>query len=184
MSFIKVITIGLSMGALLFLSGCAVRVPTYNATADSVVKLRQMNTRMYIAQVTSEDSEDSVLCRLGRRVKTPQNQTFDKYIENAFKEELKMADMYSENSDIKISIFMNDLNANSGVASTGSWKFDANISSSNGKSFNLVSNYTYETSFNGGVTCNELMPNAFLPAVKKFIYDIITNPSFNELLQK
>jgi len=94
-----------------------------------------------------------------------------------------MADNYSATSNITITANLNNLKANSGVASTGYWYFDMIITSSNGKSFDIVSKYVYQTSFMGAIVCNELMPNAFKPAVQGLIKGIINNPKFDSLIQ-
>ena len=173
----------LTLLVIIGLSGCSVKVPQYNSSADNVVKLRKMNIKLNVGEFTATNSSRKILCRLGRTVTISHGLTFEKYIENAFIEELKMADRYSSTSNITITVNLNKLKANSGIASTGYWDFDVTVKSSNGKSFNITSNYVYQTSFSGATTCDELMPDAFKPAVQKLIEDIINNPEFNNLLQ-
>jgi len=168
--------------AIIGLSGCSVKVPQYNSSADNVVQLRKIGVKVSIGTFTATKSEKETLCRLARTVVVPHGLTFEKYIENAFKEELKMANKYSNESNIIITANLNNLKASSGIASTGYWSFDMTIKSNNGKSFNIVSQYIYDTSFAGAIACNEMMPDAFKPAVQKLIKEIISNPQFDSLI--
>ena len=177
-----------NLGILVFLvivgfSGCSVKVPQYNSSADNVVQLRTMDYKLNVGKFTATNSAKKTLCRLARTVTVSQGLTFEEYIENAFVEDLKMADKYSATSNITITANLNNLKASSGVASTGYWYFDMTITSSNGKSFDIVSKYVYQTSFMGAIACSELMPNAFKPAVQGLIKEIINNPKFSSLIQ-
>lgn len=169
---------------VMLFTGCSVKTPQYNSSADNVVELRKINSKLYVGNFTATVSENKILCRLARTVTTENNMSFEQYIENAFVEDLKMADKYSGKSNITISANLNKLSASSGIANTGYWKFDMTLLSNNGKSFDISSEYIYETSFVGAIACNEHMPNSFKPAVQKLIKDIITHPKFNSLIQE
>ena len=172
----------LTLLAIIGLSGCSVKVPQYNSSADNVVQLRTIDFKLNVGTFTATHSAKSTLCRLARTVVVPHGLSFEKYIENAFTEELKMADKYSSESNITITANLNNLKASSGLASTGYWSFDMTIQSSNGKSFDITSKHIYDTSFIGAIACNEMMPNAFKPAVQKLIKEVVSNPKFNDLL--
>ncbi|MDF1876182.1 hypothetical protein JHD48_10600 [Sulfurimonas sp. SAG-AH-194-I05] len=47
----------------------------------------------------------------------------------------------------------------------------------------MLSKYIYDTSFIGAIACNEMMPDAFKPAIQELIKEIINNQKFNSLLQ-
>jgi len=173
----------LTLVAIISFSGCSVKVPQYNSSADNVVKLRKMNFKLNVGTFTATNSAKETLYRLARTIVVPHGLTFEKYIENAFAEELKMADKYSSESNIIITANLNKLESSSGLASTGYWSFDMTIKSSNGKSFDIVSRYIYDTSFVGAIACNEMMPDAFKPAIQELIKEIISNPKFNALIQ-
>lgn len=169
---------------VILFTGCSVKAPQYNSSADNVVELRKINSKLNVGKFTATVSEKKILCRLARTVTIANNMSFEEYIENAFVEDLKMADKYSSESNITISANLNKLSVSSGLADTGYWKFDVTLSSSNGRSFDIISEYIYETSFVGAIACNEHMPNAFKPAVQKLIKEILAHPKFKSLIQE
>jgi hypothetical protein len=163
-------------------SGCGVKVGRYHASSDNVIALKKINTKINVDKFTAYKLDYKVMCRLANDVTTPNKEPFVTYIENAFIEELKMADKYSPTSKITISGHLNNLNVSSGMTDAH-WTFDITVSSNNGNRFTVKHTREYSASFLGGIACKEDMPDAFNPTVKELINKIINHPKFNSLLQ-
>lgn len=165
----------------MILSACSARVPHYTPSPDNVSALRKIDTRVNVGKITATTPITSVMCRLANPVIMPNSETINKYIENAFIGELKMADLYDESSKITLSGNLNKTTSSSGMTD-GHWTFDITVESSNGKSFNVVYRHEYSGSFMGGVACRENMPDEFEPAVENLINVIVTDERFILLL--
>jgi hypothetical protein len=175
--------VGLSLVTAVTLSigftGCGVKVATYGASSENVSKLKTYNTKLNVNNFTATSSDSSIMCRMSDPIKTPNGETFEKYIENALIEELKMAGLYSKNAKITLSGHLNEVKANS-IPGSANWEFSVKVSSSNGKSFTVKSKKDYSSSFMAHYACND-MAEAFKPAVQKLITKIINHPEFQTL---
>ena len=167
--------------AAIILSACSAQVPHYSSSADNVNVIRNISTKINIGDITATTPTKSVMCRLANPVIMPNDETINEYIENAFIEEFKMANIYDKNSSITISGNLNKTTASSGMTD-GHWTFDMTIKSSNGKSFNTIYKHEYSGSFVGGVACRENMPDEFEPAVEGLIQVILMDKQFQVLL--
>ena len=179
-SFLLII-LSLIMGSMLF-TGCGIKVQRYHASADNVNTLKRLNTKINVKHFTANKSEYKVLCRLANDVTTPNKEPFEKYIEDAFIEELKMAGMYSSAAKITISGHLNTMNVSSGMTDAH-WTLNMKVASSNGKSFTIQHTHKYSASFLGGIACQEDMPDAFEPTVQELIAKIIRDPRFKGLIR-
>jgi hypothetical protein len=128
-----------------------------------------------------EPNKNYVLCRVADTISTPNNESFEKYIENAFKEELKMSDLYDSQSSIKISGHLKKIISLSMPGNTY-WEINVDIKSNNGKSFSVSTKYEYAATFMAYTACNN-MANTFAPTIKLLINKIITHPKFTTLIE-
>ena len=179
---LSIIKLGL-VGAFLAIgfSGCGIKVAGYSASSDNVSKLRTYKTKVNVSKFTAKSSESSMMCRMSDPIKTPKEETFEKYIENALIDELKMAGLYDKSAKITLAGHLNKVSASStpGVAY---WEFSVKVSSSNGQTFTVVSKKEYSSSFMAHYACND-MAGAFSPSVQKLITDIVNHPKFTNLLK-
>lgn len=171
-----------SLCALLF-TGCGIKTSEYNASADNVSALRKYeNIKIGVSSFTAvTPGQNSILCRLRDNVQTSTNEPFEKYIENAFKQDLKMAGIFDENSNIKISGNLRKIEAS--TVGSAYWLIVMTVSSSNGKSFDVQTKREYGTAILANSACVN-MGTSFEPSVKQLIGDIINHPKFPELLKK
>lgn len=176
------LSIAIPVLATFILTGCGIKTSEYTVSADNVQKLRSHNNvKLGVSKFTAVvPGENSILCRLADTVETPNDEAFEMYIENALKDELKMAGIYDENADIKLTGKVKKVSAST-MLGNAYWSFDINVSSSNGKNFDLESRRDYGSAFLALTACNN-MGSSFGPSVKKLIEDIITHPKFNELI--
>jgi hypothetical protein len=165
----------------IMLTGCShVTVGNYHATADNVQKLKDFGVKFNVNEFTAKKTDYGIHCRLAGPMEMPNGESFKKYIENAFVEELKKAGMYSENSPIIINGHLNDVDASSGITDAH-WTFDITISSNN-KSFTVIHKREYRSSFSGMTACQDNMPRAFVPTVEELIAKILNHPEFESLV--
>ncbi len=178
---LSILTICMIIG----LNGCANKVATYAVSTENIMTLKDLSKeskKIALEEFTdSNRNESMVMCRLSTPVGTPKGESFISYIKKAFEKELLVGDMYDKKSDTKISMNLDDLYGST-ILGNAYWEFKATISSSNKKSFKVKSRYDYESSYFAGSACSE-MQRSFVPAVQKFIGDIIENRKFKELIQ-
>ncbi len=169
--------------ATLGLSGCANKVQTYAVSTENLLALKGIATKAKKVNVgnftDSGKNEKEVMCRLAAPVGTPQGQTFASYIQDAFKKELIIANMYDTNAKNTISMNLNDIYGST-VLGDAYWSFDVTVKSTNGKSYNVKSKYDYESSFSAMSACSE-MQRSFPLAVQQLIGRIIHHPKFVQL---
>lgn len=180
----KTLTLGCITGALL-LSGCANKVPTYSNSPQNlraVKTVAQSAPAVNVGKFTAtNEGEAKVMCRLATPIGTPDGVTFAKYIEDALVTELEMGNMIDPKSAITITGHLNDIYGSTTLGNAY-WEFKVKVTSSNGKSIDVVSRYDYESSFTAYSACSE-MQRSYLPAVQELVNKIVTNPQFPELLK-
>jgi len=111
-------------------------------------------------------------CGMNGQIKTPQQDSFEHYIREAFIEELRKANAYSLDqieAGRVITGYLDNIKLNS---DNGSWDIKLIIHFKSGESFTVLESYEFN-----GMSC-EQSTAAFIPAVQDLIYNIITHPVF------
>lgn len=162
------------------MTGCAIPVDRYTATADNQIKIKTFQNKLNVDKFTATKTNYKVQCRLANNVEMTDGRSFEGYIQDAMIEELKMAGAYSKDSEILIKGHLNDTDVSSGVTDAH-WTFDLTISNASGKSFSIHHKREYSASFMGGIACGSDMPKSFLPTVQELIGKIINHPDFDSL---
>lgn len=165
-------------------SGCSVKTASeYSISADNVVALRKFETaKIAVGAFGAQDPENnSVNCR-GLPITTPEEEPFQEYIRNAFIQELKMANIYDKNSPIVLTGHLKKIDTYT-MLGDAYWEIEANIASSNGKSFDVYIKRKYPYAFSGDIACDNAA-NAFQSSVRKLINDVVTHKDFSALIQK
>jgi hypothetical protein len=165
------------------LTGCSITVDRYNSTADNQNRLRKLNIKLNVDKFTATKSDFSVMCRLANGVNLPDGKSFEKYIEDAFIEELKMADVYSKNSHIILKGHLNDTDVSSGFTDAH-WTFNLKVSNGAGESYTIIHKRKYKSSFLGGIACGNDMPKSFLPTIQELVGKVINHPKFDGLFKE
>lgn len=168
--------------ALIFLTalsaGCSITADRYHPTADNQQHIKSFNVKMNVAEFTAEKTEYNFLCRLANTVGLPDKNSFEEYIQNALIEELKMAGMFSIDSEITIYGHLNETSVSSGMTDAH-WTFDITISNSQGDSFDIRHKREYSASFLGDIACSNDMPKSLMPSVQELVREIINHHKFN-----
>lgn len=170
----------LPFAIILMVTGCAVPVDRYHATADNQTKIKTFKHKLSVDKFTATKTDYKVQCRLANNVEMTDGRSFEGYIQDALIEELKMAGAYSKDSKIIIKGHLNDTDVSSGVTDAH-WTFNLTVSNTEGKSFTINYKREYSASFIGDIACRDDMPKSFLPTVQELIGKIINHPEFNEL---
>ena len=181
----KVMTLSLAVAAAILISGCANKVPTYSNAPQNMRAVKTVAASASPVNIgkftSSNEGESKVMCRLATPVGTPDGMTFAKYIEDALSTEMEMGNMIDPKSIITVT---GNLDSIYGSTTLGNayWEFKLKVTSSNGKSFDVVSRYDYESSFTAHSACSE-MQRSYLPAVQELVNKIVVHPQFAELLK-
>lgn len=163
------------------LSGCSVTADQYQPSVATQQVIRNYDRKVNVGTFTATKSDRKVLCRLANNVDLPDRHSFESYIENAFKEELVLAGMYSNESDITISGHLHDTDVSSGVTDAH-WTFDVTVANNRNETLRLTHKREYNSSFVGGVACGHNMPKSLMPTVQELIREIVSHPKFESMI--
>jgi hypothetical protein len=176
----NIILVLLFAATAIFSTGCAVSTDRYQSTADNQNRIKEHGLDFSVSEFTANENERKVLCRLANNVEMPDGITFEQYIENAFIEELKMAQKYDPESGFVINGNLNDVVVSSGMTDAH-WTLDLTVSNKNGESFKVVEKREYRASFVGGIACGYDMPKSFMPTVQNLVQKVINHTKFDSM---
>ena len=169
------------MYVVLLVSGCSTYAAhRYSISVDNVVQLRTLNGKtINVGNFTStKEGLKEIACRAVGPIKTPDGETYAEYVRKALIDELKMANIYSDDAPITLTGNLNDINFSS---SSGTWNLSLTVNSSNGKSLTVTDDYSFTTSFYGETACNQTA-QALMPAVQNLIAKLVRDDGFKLLL--
>jgi len=177
---VKFIVVGLVFTAV---SGCSYNTSKYGASFENIETLKNYSgAHVSVEQFTSaKPGQSEITCRVSRSVVTPNKESFESYIHNAFVSELKLAGIYSEQSPIILKGYFSKIDFNSNIGN-GKWVFELNASSNKNKQLKITSKHEFSTNWVAGIACQQVAQE-FSPAVQYLIRDLITNPKFKELFE-
>jgi hypothetical protein len=170
--------------AIFFVVGCSTyAADRYAVSMDSQTELKQVAAASQGQGVAVEDftasepGQTEISCRAVGPIKTPDGETFEKFIQDALIDQLKLAELYSPESTSRIGGNLDaiDFNTNDGV-----WNLALTISDDSGQSFTVQEDYDYESSFYGETACNQTA-QAFMPAIQNLIQKVVSNPTFKKM---
>ena len=178
----KSLLLGSVILSTLLFTGCGIKTNEYSVSADNVETLRSYkDLKLNVNEFTATNKgESSVLCRLAETISTPQGEPFSKYIENALISELKMAGVYSKDSNLTISGNLNKIYGST-MLGNAYWEVNVTISSSNGKSLTVNTKRDYPSAYLAATACNN-MATSFAPTIKQLVEDIVNHKDFKNLL--
>jgi hypothetical protein len=174
-------SIQLAIFSMLLLSGCQTFTAyRYSISVDNVTALKALTgTQINIGKFTAtQPDQTKKWCRGFVNIVCPDSKTFEEYIRKAFIDELKLANLYSQNSSVTLTGNFDKIDFSS-IA--GTWYLVATIKSSNGKAISINDTYSYESNLSGVSTCSHTA-QVFKPAVQNFISRIIKHKDFPSLI--
>lgn len=168
----------------LFASGCSTySADRYAISVDNREALKASNPDgkpVSLGEFTATEPKTEITCRAVGPVKTPDGQPFSEYIRKSLEDELKVAEMYSKDSDLVISGNLDNIDFNS---NGGSWMLSLTVMSNNGESFKVDEVYDYKSSWYGETACNQTA-QALMPAVQDLIRKVTTHSTFSRMINK
>jgi hypothetical protein len=178
----KTIKIMITGIVAIYISGCSSNTSKYGASFENIETLKNYNgVQVAVKPFTSvKPGQSGITCRGVGSVVTPNKESFESYIHNAFVSELKVAGIYKEQSEITLNAHFTEIDFNSNVGN-GKWIFELTASSNNDKTVQISTRHEFSTNWVGSTACQQIAQE-FSPAVQFLIRDLITNPKFKELI--
>ena len=106
------------------------------------------------------------------------------FVEKAFNDELKLANIYSDNG-VSLIGSLTEINFSSGhkgLLASGWRDLSLSLSSDNGKSMRVANRHEFQSSLDRYVACDRTA-QALTPAVQDLIKKAVTDPQFGALLR-
>lgn len=167
------------------LSACETMQPaTYSNYGDNTFELRKFEgVKVRIGSINDDSKFDSS-CRLVGPVKTSGNRPVAEFVKDSFNDELKFANLYSDDpSTVNIKATLQTASFSSMAALTqGHWDFSLQLANpANGKTIVANSSYNFDSGFAAEVACANVS-NALTPAVQRLIHAAISDSQFAALV--
>ena len=167
---------------LTVLAGCSTMTPgRYAPSADNNQVLKKYSDEKIIIGALTPPASYDANCRLMGPIKAGDNLTIPQFIQKAFNDELKFADMYDENNGLDITGTVDKIKFSSSDGLTnGWWELAITLNSPNGHSVNSEIRHTFKSGFDAITACNQTA-QALGAAVQDLIYRTVTHPEFEKL---
>lgn len=176
------IALMITVSGLLILQGCTFVVSPYSASFNNIEKMKAIDNKFATERFSSnEPGKNTITCRGAGPVSTPNKDSYEDFIYEAFVSDLKLAGLFDSESSLKVKGNFKKIDFSSSIGN-GKWFFIIDLISNSGKKIEVSSTYSFSTSFIGDRACQQVA-GAFIPAVQQFIGDIISHPDFRELIQ-
>lgn len=165
------------------LAGCSTyRASPYVVSADTLQMLRAYRGTTTVAVApftTTMPGQREMKCREKGQFTTPDGETFEEFIRQAFVSELTKAELYAPVAPITLTGRLLTIDFSQGVADA-SWTFQLELRSSNGHWVTVLERYPIP----GGAdpaSCRQTA-RALMPAVQDLVAKIVRQPGFSRLL--
>ncbi len=179
----------LSLAAVAILSmhlaACETMSPaTYSNFGDNTFSLRKYEgAKVRLGGMLDQSKFDSG-CRLVGPIKTAGNRPLADFIRDSFNDELKFAELYSDDQQ---SVLLNatlqaaEFSSMTGLTN-GHWTFSLQLANpANGRVVNANSTYDFDSGFVAEIACRNVS-NALTPAVQRLINRAVADPAFGPLI--
>lgn len=164
------------------LSACGYNINPYGVSVQNVETIKALRiTPVSVDKFTTfEPGLNSIACRAAGPVRAPNEQSFEKIIENALTDELKLAGVYDPKSLIVIKGHLEYISFNSNIGA-GKWIIKVKVSSKEKPDgFSVDSQTEFSTNWVADKACQQVA-QAFGPALQDLIQKIILHPQFKML---
>lgn len=164
-------------------SGCSTMTPArYSVSVDNNQALKAYTgAAVKVASVTAASSYDAN-CRMMGPIEASDGMTIPQFVEKAFNDELKFANIYSDSGvSLTGSLMKIEFSSTKGLTN-GVWDLAITLKSSNGKSMDSTISYSFKSGFDAITACNQTA-QALGPAVQDLIKKAVTDPQFSGLVR-
>ncbi len=174
------------IGVALLSAGCVTITPgRYSILVDNHQALKKYAGSQVRVATMLTPVNYSASCRLiTGKILGPDGMSIAQFIGKAFNDELKLANIYSDNGVALIGSLteINFSSGQGGLLSSGWWDLSLSLNSGNGKSIRVANRYEFESSLDRNVACDRTA-RALIPAVQDLIKKVVTDPQFGALLR-
>lgn len=173
------------IGTFLLLAACeTTSPPPYSPSTANVIAMQQATEdggeRIRLGEfTTSPDVDSTPMCRGLGPLDVAPGQDIGAYVKDAFLQELFMAQAYGANSAVTVSGNIDRVAVS--TLTTGSWVIAFTVTSSNGVSYSVETNYSFSSSFNAVTACQSAA-NVFSLAVRDLIARTVAHPQYRALV--
>jgi hypothetical protein len=177
--------LGILVAGIFLLAGCETfSIQKYSLSSENTDVLRGAMSSGQVTSVAVGDftatspGQFEMQCGMNGQMRTPQHTPFEKYIREAFIDELKKAGAYSLDQIEAGRVITGHLDKIKMNSEKGSWDIDLTIEFKSGAYFTVSESYQFE-----GASCEQTAA-ALVPAVQDLIHRIITHPTFQGKMEK
>lgn len=173
------LTLSIALSSILV--GCGFTVNQYGASIENVTKTKNSGLKPVSVGTFSSFNPGmhGISCRAAGNVGTPDEGSYESYIQKAFTDELKLAGLYDENSTLKLQGKIEELDFNSNIGA-GKWVISLTLSSNTSSGYKTTATHEFSTNWVADKACQQVA-QAFVPAVQQLIFQTVGNPKFGEL---
>ena len=165
--------------AVILLAGCeTLSVHQYSLSSENTTAIKNAVTAGRISSIAvgefiaAAPGRFEMRCGMNKQITTPHQTPFEKYIRDAFIEELKKAGAYSLDQIEAGKVITGYLDKFTFNSDSGSWDIELVITFKSGEFFTVSESYPQEDA-----SC-EHTASTMVPAVQELIHKIITHPVF------
>jgi len=154
----------------------------YVASADTGQALRAYHGKATVAVgpfAAAVPNQREMNCREKGHFTTPDGETFEEFVRQAFVSELTKADLYAPGAPVTLTGRLLTLDFSQGVPDA-SWTFHFELRSSNGQWVTVLERYPIVGGADPGA-CRQTA-RALMPAVQHLVAKIVRHPGFPRLL--
>lgn len=175
---IKTIGVFILIGGLF--SGCATLSPgLYPISVDNNQVLKQFyGKKVMLTKLELAVPYDS-MCRAFGPIQFKEELTIAQFIQQAFNDEFKVANIFSDREGIRLTGTVDDIGFSSMEAW---WDIAITLRSISGRTIHAKNRYDFESHYNPEIACHDTA-RTLGPAVQALIHKIITDPGFALLLE-
>ena len=134
-----------------------------------------------VSPVTAAGTYDAN-CRLMGPIQASDGMTIPQFVQKAFNDELKFANIYSDSGATLTGTMTKISFTSSSGLTNGRWDLGLTLMSNNGKTTNVESSYNFKSGFDAITACNQTA-QALGPAVQDLIKKAVTDPQFGGLIR-
>ena len=135
---------------------------------------------MKLGTFTSDKpGKSEIMCRGAAMIQTPGGVPFERYVEDAFRTELLVAGLASDNAPVTLTGHLERMHFETFVEAV--WELQATLTSSNGRRLTIDDRYGFNWHFVGDYACREAA-TAMALAVQSLVRKAVQHPEFAGLL--
>jgi len=169
---------------IILVSGCSTMTPArYSVSVDNNQALKRFEGNKVVLATLEQATSYDANCRLMGPIQAMDELTIPQFIQKAFNDEFKFANVYDDQRGMKLTGKVDKIEFSSSAGLTnGWWDLAITLQSPNGRTLRVENRYNFKSGFDAATACNQTA-QALGAAVQDLIYKAITDPQFGMLLR-